>query len=158
MEIQFKPVPSGDMAGSLAHFIKNFDYDNVEEVADLDTKLVVLYDDGASVDALRALRSAFSGRGKNPTIALVTRIPLVQFSWYAVDRVIVVTTLERYVGIPANEIHIEWKPGDTTYPVVAPLGAQQTHIYATTDKGNFSALIEWAKKAPYPIGVIPRAL
>jgi hypothetical protein len=162
MDLQFKPVPVGDMAGSLALHINNFDPTETDAILEHRAHLLVIYDKGGlTVNGLLKLREQLRSEPSTtapPVCALVTRIPVVSSLWYAVDRVVLVTNLNRYVGVPAQEIHFEWTPNDTTYPVVAPLGAQQSHIYATTSKGNFAALVEWAKQAPYPIGVIPRAL
>lgn len=162
MNVIVKPVPVGDMAGALAYFVTgdgDLSIDNViATIVDNHLKqprLVVIEDRMISHNDIEAMAQALHNQF---TVALVTTINAALPTWNAVHRVVLVTTSADYTGLPAHEVHMHWTEGDDATPVVAPLGAAQTHIYATTQKGKFPQLIEWARTAPYPIGVISRTL
>lgn len=167
MNVIVKPVPVGDMAGSLAYFVTSDGDLGIRETLTTITsntlaepRLVVI--DGRHFTETEALEMTTTLRQAGYTVAIVVDTNIPSRVWYAANRVVLVTELVNYFGVPAQELHLVWNPdyddGPSNHPVVAPLGAQQTHVYCTTGKGNFPALIEWARRAPYPIGIIPRTL
>jgi len=160
----FTVATAGDLAGAL-HFRvaadENFDPDReleyIKSFPSLQQPIIMLIDDGAD-DSLIEVFAINAKKQLSALLVFVTTRAYVRKIWHAFDRTIVQTLVGGYTGVPANELHFIVDPTTDDYPVVAPLGAQQTHIYVMAEHGQYNNLLEWARQAPYTVGVIRNPL
>ena len=166
MTISYAPITAGDFNGSLAYHIhdldtfdpevaKQFIYDNRS------TQPTIVYIYGT--DYYHTAVRDFIINMKESYKCLITNVTWqldINATWQWFDRTICMTTAVGYCGMPNDEVHLHWNPDyDRDLMIhVAPLGNNNTHVYAWTDKGAYADLITWIKKQPRPIGIITRPL
>lgn len=165
MRVSYTVVPAGDLAFQL-HFrvVADADFDPtaaIDHITDYPTTqpvLIIVHDDGA-LDELLITFATSAKKQFNCMLTLVTP-ERVATPWYYFDRIVIRSSVGAYDGTPANEVHLYFNPDEDhdLFPVVAPIGASQTHIYAWTDKERVSDLISWARRAPYQVGILQRSL
>lgn len=163
MSVSYTVIPSGDMAGSLGFRVtadESFDPDDaVKQVLSYPTTqpVIILFVDNAISDLTERFVAKIRSKLQGVTLVYLTSDEAPTRLWYAFDRVILNTSVSKYDGTPTQEVHLYWN-GEDYYPVVAPLGAAQTHVYCYTGKGNYEQLKDWVRQAPYQIGIIGRSL
>ena len=163
MKITYTIASSGDMAGTL-HFriIADESFDPTAAVDHITTYettqpiVVVIHDDNPPPASLITFCRSFKKTLTGTLVLSTHSVPPAQ-EWYAFDRVVLNTSVYGYPGTPVHEAHLHYSPGDD-YPVVAPIGASSTHIYVYTDTEHYNDLIEWARRAPFAMGIIRRPL
>lgn len=164
MKVTYAIVPSGDMAGVLAYRVTadtNFDPDaaleQIRNHPSTQPTVAIIRYAGAEPNLIQTFCKAMKEQ-LTCTLVLDTDIETPTSLWYAVDRVVLTMHAASYSGTPANEVHLRWDSSIVGYPVVAPLGANQTHIYAYAAQDELDQLINWIRQAPYQIGIIRRPL
>ena len=181
MSVQFCIASSGDLHGVLhfrvdasEEFNVNETIDYINEFPTLQPRVVVVHDNGATdVQIMHFLERVAKKQPINPfagrhlvkvlngfeLFVLVTNHDKPRNIWQRFHRVVLITTPNRYTGVPVDELHLIVNPNTDSHPVIPHQLKNTIHIYAIPRKASeLEDLVEWVRACDYPIGIVKSLL
>jgi len=166
MSVQFCVASSGDLHGVLhfrvdasEEFNVNETIDYINEFPTLQPRVVVVHDSGATDVQIVSFLERVAKKQPINLFVLVTNHDKPRNIWQRFHRVVLITTPNRYTGVPVDELHLIVDPNTDYHPVIPHQLKNTMHIYAIPRKASeLEELVEWVRACDYPIGIVKSLL